>query len=172
MTTKCNLDKAFLRLINEAWCRRLIIYSLIWIGRWAKYVHMDVCLESGEREYWERPKIDQFSLYLEKERIEESFCYYVGNCNSIFCVWEMQQLFLRKAFNDHKIPGSWTKRLSGVILVVVLLWRLFQNFICSFHVEISWKSFSIIVVLLEFMISINLLSNKSTTISTIKALFA
>lgn len=65
-----------------------------------------------------------------------------------------------------------TKRLSGVILVVVLLWRLFQNFICSFHVEISWKSFSIIVVLLEFTISINLLSNKSTTISTIKALFA
>lgn len=65
-----------------------------------------------------------------------------------------------------------TKRLSGVILVVVLLWRLFQKFICSFHVEISWKSFSIIVVLLEFTISINLLSNKSTTISTIKALFA
>lgn len=110
--------------------------------------------------------------YLEKERIEESFCYYVGNCNAIFSVWEMQQLFLRKAFNDHKIPGSWTKRLSGVILVVVLLWRLFQKFICSFHVEISWKSFSIIVVLLEFTISINLLSNKSTTISTIKALFA
>lgn len=49
-------------------------------------MHMDVCLESGEREYWERPKINQFFAYLEKERIEESFCYYVGNCNAIFSV--------------------------------------------------------------------------------------
>lgn len=34
--------------------------------------------------------------YLEKERIEESFCYYVGNCNAIFSVWSDAAIIFAK----------------------------------------------------------------------------
>lgn len=57
-------------------------------------MHMDVCLETREREYWERPKINQFFAYLEKERIEESFVimleiamlyFLCERCSNYFC---------------------------------------------------------------------------------------
>lgn len=108
-------------------------------------MHMDVCLETGERKYWEGSI--SFCLFREKRELERALLLIIMlEMAAQYFQCEMQQLFLRKEtplmIKKSLAVGPKAKIIRYGAILVVFLSILFQIFIpiivCGITISINF----------------------------------